>query len=181
MIRADPPSYAAKLQRVKGLIESVDPAEIKDKTINHYLATSWLKSVKQKIKLDRICNVGLQYGEEGFFSLLNIINSYQGMARLTFQKELCMEIPDKLNLVGNREQVSAHLNKITQQGVYKELTFHYDIGIKNGIISAVLQFVDDSPFKKLRSRNILNNLKKYVGITAKEINGEVCMYFVFAE
>lgn len=92
-----------------------------------------------------------------------------------------MEIPDKLSLVGNREQVSNHLNRVSSQGFYKELTFHYDIGIKNAIISAVLQFVDDSPFKKLRSRNILNSSKKYVGITAKEISGVVCLYFVFAE
>lgn len=180
MIRINPPSYATKLQKVKSLIEPVEQSEIANKEINHYLAKNWLKGVRQKIKINNICNVGLQYGEDCFNSLLNIINSYQSMGTLEFQNELCMDIPDKISLIGNREQVSNHLNKVSQSGKYLEPTFHYDVGIKNSIISAVLQFVDDSPFKKLRSKNILNSSKRYVGITAKEINGLVCVYLVFA-
>ena len=48
------------------------------------------------------------------------------------------------------------------------------------MLSAVLQIVDDTPFKGQRRSNIQNNQFKYIGISHRKVEDEYCFYFVFA-
>ena len=56
------------------------------------------------------------------------------------------------------------------------MSFHYDIGINNPIISIIYQIIDDSQFKGIRFKNIVKSNKKYIGVTAKIIENISCIY-----
>lgn len=104
------------------------------------------------------------------------------MHELLFDENLCLDIPDELSLIGNRDLISSGIQVIESKfSNYINFNFHYDIGINSALVSLVSQIVDDSPFKGIRSKNILNSNNVFVGITSKVVEGELCSYYLFAE
>lgn len=148
--------------------------------MNCYLSDSWKKSVKFNIKIPGICNIGLKKGEDQFNPTLDILKNFEGMLDLQWRSDLIIEIPDKISEWTKRENITKILSEVEKTGKYKQIGFHYDFGIKNALLSVILQIVDDSPFRGNRRTNIMNSSYEYIGISCKEINGNICYYFVFA-
>ena len=147
--------------------------------LNYYYSKSWKKTGKFKIKIENICNVVLKNGEKLFISTLDIMKNFEGMNLLKWSDDLCLPIPDNFEDITKRETISNLLSDIEDLGKFSNIGFYYDIGIKNPIISTVLQIVDDSPFRGNRRNNIMNSTFTHIGITSKIINGNICSYFTF--
>jgi hypothetical protein len=147
--------------------------------LNYYYSKSWKKTGKFKIKINNICNVVLKNGEKLFISTLDIMKNFEGMNLLKWSDDLCLPISDNFEDITKRETISNLLSKIEDLGKFSNIGFYYDIGIKNPIISTVLQIVDDSPFRGNRRNNIMNSTFTHIGITSKIINGNICSYFTF--
>ena len=64
---------------------------------------------------------------------------------------------------------------------YSKIAFHYDLGVKNDVLSVILQLVDDSPFRGNRRNNILTSDYDCVGISVKIVNDIICTYYVFGK
>ena len=160
------------MKSIKSIFTEVD--------LNYFFSDSWKKASKFHIKIQGICNVALKKGVEQFQPTLDILKNFEGMNELEFREDLCLEIPNSLEEVTKRENVSQLLFNLEKIGKYKNIAFHYDIGIKNPSLSIVLQIVDDSPFRGNRRNNILNSDYSYIGISSKLVNGYLCSYFTFA-
>ena len=147
--------------------------------LNYYYSKSWKNNGKFKIKIDDICNVVLKIGKNLFNSTLDILKNFEGMNELKWSDDLCLQISDKFEDITKRETISNLLSEIEELGKFHKIGFYYDIGIKNPIISTVLQIVDDSPFRGNRRNDILNSTFTHIGITSKIVDGNICSYFTF--
>lgn len=181
MLRNSPKSFINLIEHAIKLITPTNKDEINDTNINYFMTNSFKKQIKYKICVDNVCNIGLQKGKEQFDSVVNVLRTLQGMDKLEFSTDLCLDIPERMEDVGKREYITESLSRIESIGKYNELSFHYDIGVSNAILSVIFQVIDDSPFKGLRSKNLLNGNKEYVGISCKEVEGNTVAYLIFAE
>jgi hypothetical protein len=186
-VRKYPENYVNKLDNIISLISPLTKDEInlsKECTsvnnLNSYFSDSWKKSGKFKIKIENICNIVLKKGKEQFISTIDILKNFEGMEELTWQDDLCLPIPNNMNEWTKRENISVLLKELEFTGKYSQIAFHYEIGIKNSIVSTILQVVDDSPFRGSRRNNIMNSNFNYIGITSKEHEGQICSFFTFA-
>lgn len=138
---------------------------------------------KFKIEIDGICSINLVVGPKKFEDAINILqSSFSNLKPLEFREDLCIQVPNSREEWTRREIITKLLNELQykKKHVYKTLGFHFTIGIKNCLISSILQIVDDSPFRGSRRDNILSNSFKYVGISYRSIEGVNCHYFTFA-
>ena len=177
-LRTDPKNYIKKIQLVRTYITE---SNNKDNWNEMTTPKSWIKQIKYKIDISNICKVGLNKGQEQFDAVCFVLNTLQGMDCVEFQQDLCIELPDELEKIANREDISKVLSDISNIGKYKDLSFHYDIGINNSIVSTVLQIIDDSPFRGLRMKNLVKSSKRYIGISVKIIEDIRCVYILMAE
>lgn len=105
----------------------------------------------------------------------------QKLSYLEFSHDLCISLPDMLSKIGVRETISFSIEEILSKNIYKDISFHYDIGINNPIVSIILQIVDDSQFKGVRFSNLIKSNKTHIGITSSLVEGYRCVYIVIAE
>jgi len=110
----------------------------------------------------------------------DILKKMSPLKPLLFNPHLCLSIP-KLKSEWAKKEVFMKLisDKKHELGVSK-VAFHFDIGYLNAEISAIIQLVDDNTaFKGLRRKNILNEDALQVGITNLSDGLKNCTYIFF--
>lgn len=176
--RNNPMKYINKIKILKKYLQPVSNSEVWDKNI---YSKSWIKKIKHKIDIENICHIGLTNDYHYFDDICNILNPMQKLSYLEFSHDLCISLPDILSKIGIRETISLSIEEILRKNIYKDISFHYDIGINSPIISTILQIVDDSQFKGVRFSNLIKSNKTHIGITSSLVEGYRCVYIVIAE
>lgn len=132
---------------------------------------------------EKIPKTVLLRGEPAFRDLIETLSSKEPLGVLELRKDLALAVPEESSQWPKRDVFSNLMHQKMEElkDVYKNFSFHYDIGTCDAHISTVLQIVDDNPgFNGLRRGNILNPEYKYVGIGHAKEKTKYCFYFLFA-
>ena len=109
-----------------------------------------------------------------------ILKNMSPLKPLIFNPNLCITVPNqKSDWVKKDVFMKLISDKKHELGVSK-VSFHFDIGYLNAEISAIIQLVDDNTaFKGVRRKNILNEDTVQVGISNISDGMKNCTYVFF--
>lgn len=128
--------------------------------------------------------VSLVRGEEAFKEVAQILSEMPPSAPLEYTEELVIPIPEDQKDWKNNTLISQLLAKKKAEVIskYPECVFNMDLGVSDPEMSALLQVVDDSPFKGKRRDNLLNPNNRFVGISyVSKPKNKFCCYLTFSK
>jgi len=123
----------------------------------------------------------LNNGWSKLSEFVEVLRTMRPLKPLEFNPNLCLEIPS-LKSEWSKKEKFLKLIEIKKMELDQDVkvSFHFDIGYNNAETSAILQLVDDnSAFKDVRRKNILNENNIQVGITNIFDGKKNCAYLLF--
>lgn len=187
-VRVNPLDYCYKIKAASKFITPLTSKEISESrnyeninSLNSFFSENWKKNSKYKLSINDICNIALSKGNKNFMQIYESIKLMNPLHEFLFREDLCLNISDNIKEWTKREIISSQLNGIEKLNKYSKIAFHYDLGVKNDVLSVILQLVDDSPFRGNRRNNILTSDYDCVGISVKIVNDIICTYYVFGK
>jgi hypothetical protein len=133
--------------------------------------------------------IALNQGEVAFKNFAENLKNKYSLPSIEFRQDLQIEINSDPKKWTDKEYITSLVNNKKNQfkdspSPYRNFVFHFDVGSTDPEISFIIQLVDDTPFKGTRSKNILNQHLKYVGISTMQVKQKKCDkncgYFLFA-
>ena len=163
-IRANPYSYASKIEDSMDYIDVIQPENNPDQ--------------KPKIIFNKKVRVALTKGEPIFRETANLLRELDPLPPFEFRQDLCIPLPTDENDMRNSSFMSSQVQRMgTRVNVYfKDL-------IKIPEISALLMLVDDNGENTGKKRMVLLNKQlKYIGVNSGFIgNNKFIAYFAFSK
>jgi hypothetical protein len=162
-IRSNPPVFATKI------LESI----------------ANIKSEEGKLIFDANgTKVSLSSGEEIFRNVAEKLMTTDPMSPLEYTDDLVIPVPEDQKEWKDNKLISQLLAKKKSElgGKYSDCVFNMDLGVSEAELSALLQIVDDSPFKGKRRENLLNPNNRFIGISyVSKPKNKFCCYITFAK
>jgi len=139
------------------------------------------KFINYMYKRDGEANIMLNKGKEAFEKCIEILHNTQPLKPLELKSELTIKVPDDKELWTDIEFLKRKCNeKKEEYNTIQENAFHFDIGSSNPEVSLIMQLVDDTSFRGIRTSNLLSKEFKYIGIDNQMFDNISCSYFYLA-
>ena len=122
----------------------------------------------------------LNQGLSKLSKFAEILKKMSPLKPLTFNSNLCLEVPIVKSDWVKKEVFMKLISNKKQELRVNKTSFHFDIGYLNAEISAMIQLVDDNTaFKGVRRKNILNEDAIEIGISNLSDGMKNCVYVFF--